>query len=46
MQLFVYPLALGNGARLFSDGLKARLSLVDSDAYDNGVLHLAYRPAE
>jgi dihydrofolate reductase len=46
LHLFVYPLALGSGLRLFADGLKARLSLIDSDAYDNGVLHLAYRPVE
>jgi dihydrofolate reductase len=45
LHLFVYPLALGEGARLFGDGLRVKLSLAESEAYDNGALHLAYRPA-
>jgi dihydrofolate reductase len=45
LHLFVYPVALGQGSRLFSDGLRAKFTLNDSEAYDNGTLHLAYRPA-
>jgi dihydrofolate reductase len=44
LHLFVYPLALGEGTRLFSDGLQAKFTLAESEAYDNGALHLAYRP--
>jgi dihydrofolate reductase len=45
LHLFVYPVALGEGSRLFGDGLKAKFALTESESYDNGVLHLAYRPA-
>jgi dihydrofolate reductase len=45
LHLFVYPVALGEGSRLFGDGLNAKLTLTESESYDNGVLHLAYRPA-
>jgi dihydrofolate reductase len=45
LHLFVYPLALGEGQRLFVDGLRATFTLAESDAYGNGTLHLAYRPA-
>lgn len=46
LHLFVYPLALGRGERLWADGVDAtRLALTSSEAYTNGVVHLAYRPA-
>ena len=45
LHLFVYPVALGSGGRLFADGDTAKLTLIGSDVYDNGVVHLAYRPA-
>lgn len=46
LHLFVYPLALGSGMRLFPDGsAETRLALKDQAAYDNGVLHLNYGPA-
>ena len=45
LHLFVYPVALGEGSRLFGDGLNAKFALTESESYDNGVLHLAYRPA-
>jgi dihydrofolate reductase len=46
LHLFVYPVALGAGLRLFpGEGDPVRLELAASEAYDNGVLHLAYRPA-
>jgi len=46
LHLFVYPLALGEGTRrLFGDGLRVKFTLDQCEAYDNGALHLAYRPA-
>ena len=45
LHLFVYPVVLGSGARLFSHGTQAKLRLIESETYDNGVVHLAYGPA-
>jgi len=45
LHLFVYPLALGSGQRLFADGAEVKLALTGSEAYDSGVLHLTYSPA-
>jgi dihydrofolate reductase len=46
LHLFVYPLLLGSGRRLFPDpGERMPLTLDDSQTYDNGVLHLTYSPA-
>jgi dihydrofolate reductase len=45
LNLFVYPLTRGAGPRLFPpDAAPGKLSLATSESYDNGVLHLAYRP--
>lgn len=44
LHLFVYPVVLGRGERLFGDG-ELTLALQESQAYANGVLHLAYGPA-
>jgi dihydrofolate reductase len=47
LHLFVFPLALGSGAKLFADGGSVtKLTLAGTDAYDSGVVHLAYRLAE
>jgi dihydrofolate reductase len=47
LHLFVFPLALGEGNRLFSDGRSsAKFTLGGVDAYDSGVVHLAYRPIQ
>jgi dihydrofolate reductase len=46
LHLFVYPVALGSGMRLFTEGETSKLSLAGTDVYDNGVIHLNYRPAE
>lgn len=47
LHLFVFPLVLGGGQRLFAQGAPAiKLALTASESYDNGVVHLAYRPAE
>jgi dihydrofolate reductase len=46
LHLFVYPVALGSGRRLWEDAADStRLSLREHEAYDNGVVHLAYGPA-
>lgn len=46
LHLFVYPIALGAGQRLFAEGEgPTRLTLLDSDTYSNGVVHLSYGPA-
>jgi dihydrofolate reductase len=45
VHLFVYPLALGKGERLFDErGPGARFRLTGDEAYENGVLHLTYAP--
>jgi dihydrofolate reductase len=44
LHLFVYPVVLGTGARLFGDG-SAKFGLVHAESYENGVVHLAYRSA-
>jgi dihydrofolate reductase len=46
LHLFVYPLTLGAGIRLFREGdPPAKLSLAASEAYENGVVYLSYAPA-
>lgn len=46
LHLFVFPLALGGGLRLFEiDGPRQTLALEQLDRYDNGVVYLDYRPA-
>src|SRR5262249_4183343 len=46
LHLFVYPLALGAGQRLFADtGQAAKFALTGSEAYNTGVLYLTYRLA-
>jgi len=46
LHLFVYPLVLGSGKRLFGDGMRRTpLALARQEAFDNGVLHLTYAPA-
>lgn len=48
LHLFVYPVALGTGQRLWEDGAAAtaRLTLSAHEAYANGVVHLQYGPAK
>jgi dihydrofolate reductase len=47
LHLFVYPLTLGSGPRLFPDGAApSTWSLAGSEPYDNGVLYLQYRPGQ
>jgi len=45
LHLFVYPLARGDGPRLFpEDAAPIKLTLSASESYENGVVYLAYRP--
>jgi dihydrofolate reductase len=45
LHLFVYPLTRGPGPRLFPDSATPRtLSLSRYEAFENGVVYLAYRP--
>ena len=45
LHLFVYPLTRGSGPRLFAEGdAPSRLALSATDAYENGVVYLGYRP--
>jgi dihydrofolate reductase len=45
LHLFVYPVVLGSGKRLFPDGTaQSALTLAEHEVYDNGVLHLTYTP--
>jgi dihydrofolate reductase len=43
LHLFVFPLSLGTGPRLFSDGVEGKFSLIETESYENGALHLVYR---
>jgi dihydrofolate reductase len=46
LHLFVYPVVLGSGARLFLEGMpRTRLTLAGQQAFGNGVLHVTYTPA-
>ncbi|WP_052849602.1 dihydrofolate reductase family protein [Streptomyces avicenniae] len=46
LNLFVHPVVLGAGRRLFdADGDRLPLALAGSTAFGSGVVHLTYRPA-
>jgi dihydrofolate reductase len=46
LHLYVYPVAVGEGPVLFPEGTsKTAMTLVECEAFDNGVVHLAYAPA-
>ena len=45
LRLFVHPVVVGSGIRLFDDASDpVELTLIDSHAYDNGVVSLTYKP--
>jgi dihydrofolate reductase len=45
LHLFVYPLTLGSGTRLFTeDTAPHKFALAASDSYENGVVYLSYGP--
>lgn len=47
LHVFVYPVTRGSGPRLFPEAAApTKLALSACEAYDNGVVHLAYRPQE
>jgi dihydrofolate reductase len=44
--LWVYPLLLGNGKRLFADGtIPTALRLAESRTFGNGAVLVSYEPA-
>jgi dihydrofolate reductase len=46
LRLLLYPVVVGSGRRLFQDGSdQVPLELVDSRAFDTGVVALVYQPA-
>ena len=46
-RLMVFPVIVGSGKHLFGDGLDTTvLELVDTKAFDSGVVVLTYRPAD
>jgi dihydrofolate reductase len=46
LHLFVYPVAVGTGIRLFPEGTpQTALRLVGCDGFDNGIAHLIYGPS-
>ena len=45
LHTFIYPLTRGSGPRLFAeDAAPAKFSLAACESYENGVIHLGYRP--
>jgi dihydrofolate reductase len=45
LHLFVFPLTVGTGPRLFPEGSQpGKLSLAGCEPYENGVVYLSYRP--
>lgn len=45
LHLLVYPLALGEGPRLFPEGApRTPMTLVGTQAFANGVVHMTYQP--
>lgn len=43
LHLFVFPIVLGKGKRLFPEGTpERRLALVSADSYTSGVVHITY----
>jgi dihydrofolate reductase len=46
--LLVYPLVLGGGKKVFADGRRANLRLVETRSFPTGIVHVRYaveRPA-
>ncbi|MCO1654506.1 dihydrofolate reductase family protein [Pseudonocardia humida] len=47
LHLFVYPVAVGEGPRLFPEGgPQTTMALIGAEGLDNGVVHLTYGPAK
>ncbi|MBX3082420.1 MAG: dihydrofolate reductase [Anaerolineae bacterium] len=45
-RLLVYPVVLGEGIRLFNEGIAATLKLVETRSFSSGVVALIYEPAQ
>jgi dihydrofolate reductase len=45
LRLMIHPVVVGEGARLFNDGDKHALELVDSKTFGTGVVYATYKPA-
>jgi dihydrofolate reductase len=45
-RLLVYPIVLGKGKRLFSEGVAASLQLTESKPMGSGVVLLHYEPVK
>lgn len=43
--LLVYPIVLGNGKRLFPDGVNLNLKLIETQPFPSGVVLMRYQPA-
>lgn len=46
LHLLIYPVVVGNGARLFPDESQAALKLVETKTFASGVVALIYQPAQ
>jgi dihydrofolate reductase len=44
-RIWVHPVVIGDGRRLFSEGDKADLELIDSSTLPNGIVVLDYQPS-
>ncbi len=42
--IYVHPLVLGKGKRVFPEDAKTRLRLVDTKTFETGVVLLTYQP--
>jgi dihydrofolate reductase len=46
LHLFLFPVTVGSGGRLFADGRPtSKFALHSAEKYDSGVVYLAYQPA-
>lgn len=46
LRLLVYPVVLGEGKRLFKDGTRAALKLIEAKPFETGVVLLKYAPTQ
>jgi dihydrofolate reductase len=44
-RLMIYPAILGAGKRLYPDGARSTLSLIENRQFDGGIVLLRYKPA-
>jgi dihydrofolate reductase len=45
LKLMIHPIVVGEGRRLFENGLHSELELADSKVFGTGVVYATYRPA-